>query len=126
MLIVPPDASLTPHALQDALSTVRRFCGKSGILFCLGVPMSVVNRIEQNQSYSSEDEKVMAGLQYYLQTVPGVSWGRIAGVLWRLEEHTALDAVRQYLPHTHGEYQNVQSCIFIPLRSFSCVYIYST
>ncbi|CAI8047445.1 hypothetical protein GBAR_LOCUS26218 [Geodia barretti] len=60
-----------------------------------------MNQIRDSRSYSSEEEKRVAGLQYCLQTVPGVSWGRIAGVLWYLEEHTALETVRQYLPHTH-------------------------
>ncbi|CAI8010665.1 hypothetical protein GBAR_LOCUS6997 [Geodia barretti] len=60
-----------------------------------------MNQIRDSRSYSSEEEKRVAGLQYCLQTVPGVSWGRIAGVLWFMEEHTALETVRQYLPHTH-------------------------
>ena len=70
----------------------------------LGVPGSVRDQIRDSQSYFSKEKQRLAGLQYYLQTVPGVSWGRIAGVLWRLEEHTALDTVRQYLPHKHGDY----------------------
>ena len=65
-----------------------------------------MNQIRDSRSYSNEEEKRMAGLQYCLQTVPGVSWGRIAGVLWYLKEHTALETVRQYLPHTHGQYEN--------------------
>ena len=77
------------------MSTVRHF----GLLFYLGVPDSVTSDL-----YSSEDEKKMAGLQYYLQTVPGASWGRIAGALWYMEEHTALETVRQHLPHKPGEY----------------------
>ena len=65
--------------------------------------MAVINQITSSQSYSSEDEKRVAGLQYYLQTAAGVSWGRIAGVLWFMEEHTALETVREYLPHKHGK-----------------------
>ena len=104
--VLPPDASLTPHTLLHAVSTVRQFWeyGRDGdgLLEYLGVPESVICQIRDSQSYSSEDEKRMAGLQYCLQTVPGVSWGRIAGVLWYLEEHTALETVRQYLPPKHG------------------------
>ncbi|CAI8046495.1 hypothetical protein GBAR_LOCUS25729, partial [Geodia barretti] len=59
-----------------------------------------MSQIRDSRSYSSEEEKRVAGLQYCLQTVPGVSWGRIAGVLGFLGEHTALETVRQ-LPHTH-------------------------
>ena len=106
--VLPPDASLTPHTLLHAVSTVRWFWeyGRSGdgLLACLGVPWSVIHQIRHSQSYSSEDDKRMAGLQYYLQTLPGVSWGRIAGVLWKMGEHTALETVRQYLPPKHGEH----------------------
>ena len=77
------------------------------LLEFLGVPRSVRDQIIASRPYSSEEEERVAGLQYCLQTVPGVSWGRIAGVLWYMEEHTALETVRQYLPHTHGQYENV-------------------
>ncbi|CAI8046504.1 hypothetical protein GBAR_LOCUS25733 [Geodia barretti] len=98
------DDSLTPHSVARAVAIVRQFWGielETGLLECLGVPVSVMSQIRDSRSYSSEEEKRVAGLQYCLQTVPGVSWGRIAGVLWYLEEHTALETVRQYLPHTH-------------------------
>ena len=85
------------------MSTVREFWTIGGLLLYLGVPMRVINQIRSSQSYSSEDEKRVAGLQYYLQTVPGASWGRIADVLWYMEEHTALETVREYLPHKHGK-----------------------
>ena len=108
----PPDASLTPHTLLHAVSTVRRFWALfEGLLVYLGVPGSVIVQIRDSQSYSSEDEKRMAGLQYCLQTVPGVSWGRIAGVLWKMKEHTALETVRQYLPPKHGEHYTGDDCI---------------
>ena len=84
------------------MSTVRVFW-ELGLLQYLGVPVAVIHQITSSQSYSSEDEKRVAGLQYYLQTVPGASWGRIAGVLWYMEEHTALETVREYLPHKHGK-----------------------
>ena len=101
--VLPPDASLTPHTLLPPLSTVWEFWEYNGLLSYLGVPQSVIDQIRASQSYSNEDEKRVAGLQYYLQTLPGASWGTIASVLWYMEEHTALETVRQYLPHTHGE-----------------------
>ena len=97
--VLPPDASLTPHTLLPPLSTVWKFWD-DGLLRWLDVPQSVMDQIRASQSYSSEDEERVAGLQYYLQTLPGASWGRIASVLWYMEEHTALETVRQYL---HGE-----------------------
>ena len=104
LLPLSPDLSLTPETLFHAVSTVTDFWDDDdGLLYYLTVPGPVRDQITASPSYSSEDETRMAGLQYYLQTVPGVSWGRIAGVLWYMEEHTALEIVRQYLPHKHGE-----------------------
>ena len=85
------------------MSTVREFWVYGGLLSFLDVPRAVGDQIRSSQSYLSEDEKRVAGLQYYLQTVPGASWGRIAGVLWYMEKHTALETVREYLPHKHGK-----------------------
>ena len=102
--LLPLDTSLTPHTLLHAVSTVRDFWEINGLLYYLGVPYYVRLEIRDSPSYSSEDERRSAVLQYSLQTLPGMSWGRIAGVLWRLEEHTALETVRQYLPHKPGDY----------------------
>ena len=92
-----PDDSLTPHTLLPAVSSVRQFWG-NGLLQLLGVPRSVVDDIRASPSHSTEEEKRIAGLQYYLQTLPGASWETIAGELWFMEEHTALEEVRQHLP----------------------------
>ena len=104
VFFLPPDTSLTPHLLLPAVSTVRDFWGGDGLLRFLGVPYSVRDQIRQDPSYSSEDERRIAVLQYCLQTVPGMSWGMIAGVLWYKKEHTALETVRPYLPHKPGDY----------------------
>ena len=85
------------------MSAVKRFW-ELGLLYYLGVPNSVLGQLRESQTYSSEDEKKMAGLQYYLQTVPGASWRNIASVLWRMKEYTTLKAVKQYLPHKPSEY----------------------
>ena len=84
------------------MSSVRRFW-TGGLLDYLGVPYSVRGQIIDSSAYSSEEERRVAGVEYYLQTMPGASWGRVAGMLWYMEECTALEAVRQYLPHKHGE-----------------------
>ena len=86
------------------MSTVRRFWGVGELLGRLGVPLSVRDQIRGSSSHSTEEEKRVAGVEYYLETMPGVSWSRIAGVLWYLEEHTALDSIRQYLPQKYGDY----------------------
>ena len=83
------------------MSSVAEFWG--GLLGWLGVPRSVQDEIRNSSAYSSEEERRVAGVEYYLQTVPGASWGRVAGVLWFVGEQTALQAVRQYLPHNNVE-----------------------
>ena len=95
-----PDDSLTPHTLLPAVSSVRQFWkgDEVGLLQLLGVRRSVVDDIRASPSHSTEEEKRIAGLQYYLQTVPGASWEMTAGALWFMEEHTALEEVRQHLP----------------------------
>ena len=97
-----PDDSLTPHTLLPAVSSVRLFWRRDddewGLLERLGVPYSVMDDIMASPSHSTEEEKRIAGLQYYLQTLPGASWETIAGELWFMEEHTALEEVRQHLP----------------------------
>ena len=106
-----PDDSLTPHTLLPAVSTVTEFWGSDddddddelGLLEVLNVPYSVMDDIRASPLYSTEEEKRIAGLQNYLHTVPSASWEDIAGALWGLEEHTALEEVRQYLPPPHGE-----------------------
>ena len=101
-----PDDSLTPHTLLPAVSSVRQFWrrddGEWGLLERLRVHWSVMDDIRASPSHSTEEEKRIAGLQYYLQTVPGASWEDIAGELWYLEKHTALEEVRQHLPSTYG------------------------
>ena len=107
-----PDDSLTPHTLLPAMSSVRQFWRRDGddddddegLLQFLGVPWSVMDDIMASPSHSTEGDKRIAGLQYYIQTVPGAWWEEIAGVLWSMEEHTALEEVRQNLPSTCGEW----------------------
>ena len=95
-----------------------------GLLDWLGVPSSVQTQIKQNPSYSTEDEKKRAVLKYSLQTLPGMSWGRIAGVLWFLDEHTTLETVKKQLSHRPGKYANITCGNFD--QSTSRLSMYST
>ena len=102
------DESLTPKKLLHVFSDVSKFWD-IGLWDWLGVPDSVWTQIRDCESYSSGDEKKMAVLQYCIHTLPGVSWGRIAGALWRLKEDKALKTIKQYLPgekciHTYSIY----------------------
>ena len=50
-----------------------------GLLAYLGVPDSVQDQIIDSSAYSSEEERRMTSIEYYLQTVPGASWGEGSG-----------------------------------------------
>ena len=102
--LLPPDDTLKPSALLDAVSTVGDIWQCLELVHWFGAP-SVCDQIRHSPLYSSEDKKRTAVLQYCLQTLPRVSWGRIAGELWFVEEHTALETIRQLLPRNAGEYE---------------------
>ena len=120
-----PDDSLTPHTLLPAVSSVRLFWrgydDEVGLLELLGVPNSVMDDIRASPSHSTEEEKRIAGLQYYLQTVPGASWEDIAGILWCTKEHTALEEVRQHLPRTYGECILLLLLLILILSTLACL-----
>ena len=69
-------------------------------LYGLGVPDPVIDKIQSNTAYKTEEEKKEALLLYYLHTVARASWQNVAGALHRMEEVTALKAVNVFLQST--------------------------
>ena len=120
--LLPPDNGLTPHTLFRALSSVRTIWTdrRVGLLRLFDIPYSVQNKIRSCSLYSSEVEKITAALQYALNTLPGMSWRRIAGVLWFMEEHTALEKVRQYLPHKPGDFITCMVTFLVHVYEYKC------
>ena len=60
----------------------------------------MINKIKSNTAYKTEEEKKEALLLYYLHTAARASWQNVAGVLHRMEEVTALEAVNVFLQST--------------------------
>ena len=60
----------------------------------LGVPPAVLDEIENNTAYKTEEDKKEALLRYFLKNVPMASWEKVAGALYRMKEKTALEAVK--------------------------------
>ena len=60
-------------------------------------------QIRDNSSYSTEEEKREATIDYFLNTIPLASWATLAGRLYREEQNVSLEAVRKYLHHTTGQ-----------------------
>lgn len=102
----PIDTSLNLGSLLSAVSTIKSvyFYGLS-LLSALDVPHPVIYHIRDSPMFSSEAERKEAGLRYCLQNLPCLSWERISGVLWYMEEYTALEAVKEYLKHNNGIYK---------------------
>ena len=76
---------------------------------CLGVPYSVYFQIIDNPSYSIEEERREAMILYFLNNIPLASWATLAGRLYSEEQSVSLEAVRKYLHHTTGQYENVMT-----------------
>ena len=79
------------------LSTVGQFWN---VLKYLRVPGTVIDQIKCRKL--GEVEEKVEGLRYYLETVPGASWGRIAGALWFAEEHEALKSITAIVQQMRG------------------------
>lgn len=74
--------------------------GSSG----LEVLSPVCDRIKNSSEYTTEDEKRRALIAYYIQTMPDASWKGLAAGLYRREEKTALEALKEYLGDRQGEF----------------------
>ena len=69
---------------------------------CLDVPWSVNVQIDANPAYPTEEKKREAQIAYFLQSLPHASWAMLAGLLYYKEQHSSLEAAREYLQHTTG------------------------
>ena len=76
---------------------------------CLGVPDLVYYPIKANPSYPTEEGRREAIIVYFLNNIPLASWATLAGGLYREEKSVSLEAVRKYLHHTTGQYENVMT-----------------
>ena len=93
-----PDASLTLRRVYQVTSAVAY-----GVLNdCLEVPASVILQIGANPAYPTEEKKREAHIGYFLHSLPHASWAMLAGRLYYKEQHSSLEAAREYVQHTTG------------------------
>ena len=69
---------------------------------CLEVPWSVKVQIDANPAYPTEEKQREALIAYFLHSLPHASWAILAGLLYYEEQHSSLEAAREYLQHTTG------------------------
>ena len=93
-----PDASITLRRVYQVTSAVAY--GK--LYDCLEVPDSVKYQIDANPAYPTEEKKREAQIAYFLHSLPHASWAMLAGLLYSYEQHSSLEAAREYLQHTTG------------------------
>ena len=91
-----PDASITLHRVYQVTS----HC--TDLNDCLEVPYSVRYQINANPAYPTEEKKREALIAYFLHSLPHASWAVLAGLLYYREQHSSLEAAREYLQHTTG------------------------
>ena len=100
---LPADPTLTINNLYLVTSSVQNWYGLGGYYTGLGVPLAVRDEIRDNPAILTEEDKMAAMLQYFLNNVPMASWQKVAGALYYDEEEAALQAVKKFLPVTPGQ-----------------------
>ena len=108
---LPPDSTLTVQNVSRALTGMgydRGFCG------VLGVPLSILSGIEQR--YSTDDQRNLAIVEYYLHYAPGASWSHLAGLLYCSEKKGALQHIQIYVQRLAGMMTLLITCTCIPIN----------
>ena len=98
---IPPDLTLTPSNMSAVLHTVQELKRLGYVV--LDLPFSVYWSIKSRISFSHDDQRREALINHYLLYYPLASWAHLAGMLYYMEEHTALQEVRQYITQQTGD-----------------------
>ena len=100
---LPADPTLTINDLRLVTSSVQNWYGLGDYHYGLGVPQSVLNEISDNPAIRTEEDKMAAMLQYFLNNVPMASWQKVAGALYWRKEEKALQAAKKFLTVSRGQ-----------------------
>ena len=108
---LPPDSTLTVQNVTGALTGMAYDYVFSSNL---GVPYPILLDIEQR--YSTDDQRNLAVVEYYLHYVPGASWSHLAGWLYYHEKEGALQHVQRYVQRPAGMTSLLITCTCIPIN----------
>ena len=101
---LPADPTLTINNLRLVFtSSVQNWYGLGDYVSGLGVPDPVLDEISDNPAILTEEDKMAAMLQYFLNNVPMASWQKVAGALYYVKEETALQAAKKFLTVSRGQ-----------------------
>ena len=100
--ISPSDPSITSHAVHQVMQVLREEGWRWwSVGSSLSVPGSILTNI--HAKYSSHDETMSALASYVATILPGITWERIASVLYMCGEHAAVEQVKTHLHIVPGE-----------------------
>ena len=100
---LPVDPTLTINNLRLATSSVQDWMKLGDYVSGLGIPGPVLREISTNPAIMTEEGKMTAMLQYFLNNVPMASWQKVAGALYWMKEEKALHAVKKFLTVSRGQ-----------------------
>ena len=100
---LPADPTLTINNLRLVTSSVQDWKWLGDYHYGLGVPHAVLGEISRNPAILTEEDKMAAMLQYFLNNVPMASWQKVAGALYRRKEEKALQAAKKFLTVSRGQ-----------------------
>ena len=100
---LPADPTLTINNLRLVTSSVQDWGSLGDYHDGLGVPDAVLDEISFNPANLTEEDKMAAMLQYFLNNVPMASWQKVAGALYYWKEETALQAAKKFLTVPRGQ-----------------------
>ena len=94
---LPPDSTLT---IQNVTRARTGMVYSRGFSSNLGVPGPILDDIQLR--YSTDDQRKLAVVEYYLHYAPGASWSHLAGELYYREQEGALQHIQRYLQRPAG------------------------
>ena len=101
---LPADPTLTINNLRLVFtSSVQDWERLGNYHYGLGVPLAVLTEISANPAILTEEDKMTAMLQYFLNNVPMASWQKVAGALYQMKEEKALQAAKKFLTVSRGQ-----------------------
>ena len=100
---LPADPTLTINNLRLVTSSVQDWWRLGDYYWGLGVPYDVLREISANPAILTEEDKMTAMLQYFLNNVPMASWEKVARALYWRKEEKALQAAKKFLTVSRGQ-----------------------
>ena len=94
------DPSLTEQNVRHVVEVVEQRKWRSVGIY-VSVPDSILNKVDAE--CFSYDERISALANYMVTTIPGITWEKIASVLYWFDEKRAVERAKLYLHIVPGK-----------------------